>query len=95
MPGARVEIEKVAVPAAVSWTEVRTVPPSWKVTVPVGVPPLPMTVEVKVRIVPELMGLPLVVRVVVVVAMVTLMETVTEVLGASSESPEKVAVMVC
>jgi hypothetical protein len=56
VPSAREDVVKVAWADAFSVPEPSTVDPSWKVTVPVGVPLADVTVAVKVTDCPELEG---------------------------------------
>ncbi len=57
LPTARLEVAKVATPLALSVPVPSVVAPSLKVTVPVGVPPAPVTVAVKVTDWPKVEGL--------------------------------------
>ena len=75
-PGAREDVAKVAVPVALRLTEPRIAPPSTKLTEPVRLPPLPVTLADSVRFCPATDGLALVDSVVTVVdcCTVTVME---------------------
>ena len=91
MPRARVEVVKLAVVVLplvdkVPWP--MFVPPSEKVTVPVGLPgPLPVTVAVKVTFWPEADGLTEDTTAVLVLALLTVWVMAVELLATKFVSP--------
>ena len=80
------EVVKLAVPA-VRTAEARVLPLAMKFTLPVGVPPLPVTFALMVTAAPTRAGLGVTVMAVAVVARETVSETGNEVLAASLASP--------
>src|SRR4030088_574961 len=90
----------VAVPATMAWLTQPPMltPPSWKVTVPVGVPEpggLAVTVAVKVTLCPETDGLTEELSAVVVGSWFTAWVRAAEVLVSKLASPLYMAVMLC
>ncbi len=97
LPTERVEVENEAWPLALTVTfEARTVAPSEKVTVPAGVPPLEVTVAVKVTDWPEFEGFGVEVTLVEVVKVAWLICSVSvlAVLFCHPVEPVKLAPMV-
>ena len=93
-PAARVLVVRVATPL-VSVAVPRLVEPSRKLTLPVGVPPLAVTVAVMVTVAPAAAGLGLAVKTVVVAtgaAALTTRATAVEVLVDRPAVPANVAV---
>jgi len=72
-----------------------TVAPSEKVTVPVAVPPLVVTLAVNVTLAPNVLGFTLDTIVVVLVAICTVCSSAADVLPLSFVSPPYTAVSVC
>ena len=93
IPAVNPVVVNTATPLPFTFTAAICAEPSLKVTVPVGVTPLPVTVAVKTILAPNSEGLALDMSVVVVDADCTVCNSGTEVLAASSVSPLYTAVM--